>query len=100
MTKKEFLYEVTTGNCPTFSGFTLYAKKKQKAVLANADTEEEFQFKDAEDAYENATVNGETLKDIVDRSAYEDMFVTTLDDGGILLEDATDGERGLFGNGY
>ncbi len=95
MTKKEFLHEVTTGNCPTLSGFTLYDKKK-KAVLSNAITGETFEFKDAEEAYENAVLNGEKIKDIVERSEYEDLFPTTLDDSGIQLTDVTGGERGLF----
>ena len=85
MTKSTFLHEVTTGNCPTFYGFTLFAKKRQKAALSNADTDERFEFENAEDAYENAVINGERLKDIVERSKYEDMFMTTLDDGGIKM---------------
>ncbi len=96
MTKKDFLYEVSTGNCPTFCGFTLYAEKKHKTVLSNSYTGETFEFKDAEDAYENGVVNGEKIKDIVERSEYEDVFPTTLDDSGIQLADVTGGERGLF----
>ena len=83
MTKDRFLQNVTSGDCPTIKGFTLYAKsskKHKKAAFVNFDTDERMEFANADDFYENAEIDGEKVKDIIERSEYEDLFVTTLDD--------------------
>lgn len=84
------MHEVTSGNCPTIKGFTLYAKKSkknQKASFVNFDTEEHYEFANAEDFYENAVIDGEKVKDIIEHSKYEDLFKTILDDSGNKMPD-------------
>ena len=88
MTKSTFLRSVTAGNCPTIKGFTLYAKttkKHKKATLVNFDTDESIEFINADDFYENAEIDGEKVKDIIERSEYKDLFAKTLDDSGIKM---------------
>ena len=43
------------------------------------------EYKNAEEAYENAILDNKSLKDIVAESNYEDLFSVTLDDSSIQI---------------
>lgn len=83
MTKGTFLHEMK-GRVLNIGSFSLYDKP---TILQNWDTNERTQFKNLEDAYENAMIGDRPLKDIVDEAKVtEDLFPGAfLDDSDLIF---------------
>lgn len=81
MTKSTFLHEMKERGV-AFGDWTLWAKP---CVLINYDTGQEIKYKNVEEAYENAVVDGTPLKKIVEESTMDELFGVTLDDSDIMV---------------
>ena len=81
MTKDTFLHE-WKGRIIHIGKWRLDSKPTK---IINEDTKESVEYKNAEEAYENAILDNKSLKDIVAESNYGDLFSVTLDDSSIQI---------------
>ena len=81
MTKDTFLHE-WKGRIIHIGRWRLDSKPTK---IINEDTKESVEYKNIEDAYENAILDNRSLKDIIAESNYEDLFSVTLDDSSIQI---------------
>lgn len=85
MTKDTFFHKLKGGSCPLINGYRIYYKKKGIQVI-NFETDDTKIYKNLEELFENCTLNGDRLKDIVDKSTLEEMFYKdSLDDSGNII---------------
>jgi len=71
MKKNEFLRMLKACTAFSYEGYTLYYKPTK---LCNIEKKTREKFKNIEDAYENATIDGVPLKEIVESMPSEEAF--------------------------
>lgn len=81
MTKDTFLHE-WKGRIIHIGKWRLDSKPTK---IINEDTKESVEYKNIEDAYENAILDNRSLKDIIAESNYEELFSVTFDDSSIQI---------------
>ena len=92
MRKDTFLHEFKGSS---FSIDQHWISSKPPKII-NWETEEEIKFKDINDLYENAEINGRPLKSIVEESEIGDLFGATLDDSDLQLLTPEEAEKYLI----